>query len=1101
MIGLPDRKTCFACESILGPIDGLMVTCSNRNCDASGKFQTCGFCRQFSLAMGDVTRICWNEECQSHNVPFTFCGQCRRYSVRLISGEHRCISRHCPSNSGQLEECFYCEEKSLFSIKGFKICFKSNCSRRGIQTDQCFFCQRMSFILAECQCHNPACIKFQQSIEPCEKCSQLSFPKEDFECLNPRCRYKLPMENFMTKKPALNQEQLEDLEESSDTLFDMQAVIDSEEAEAGQERAPAAPIAKTAQPQAAPPEAKNNQTAEEETFPVLPSHSVKDYQHALPVSANEASNLGSFVDSVVSQIAAEPGSKSNKVEAVLESKAARSSVSAPQASGAVDTRPTFAEEPIRPVKRTEDNAASETEHRPERSKGTAAGDPVEVAEAPKIISPVGRAKPIARPERKAFHPPATAIVETPPQSSAEDSEPGPDLEAAPENKFRAAEAAEQDTKNDIEKRLKDLENMKRHVLSVSEPAGDGNGSDSDVIFSDLLDEAWPGDRSKDSADKAAVEQGKSAKAPEGAFPDKHYTSKTTLYNKPIKCPSESNEKKKSRNESKESTEAPARFRKSSSWLQEEPKVHFRTKKPSSSTFNAPTTAELRRDSEAFSVVSADNVPKKILKATGEQGTLLEAYQLLNDSFLNRTQSACPFYLVIGLPGSGKTTYLSMLGDILYNRQEKYYFPYKDVTAQQIQIQDLVTSAHRKDRRTIQSLSQRLKDLVYDFSRPQYDRFLSRGFWPPFTGKNERFFLLTEILKKNQAIARVSTLEVAGEHYRDLLENALYFRDILQSPGRKEFALASMLNRAQGVLILLNPMDSHEDDKIYANFFRLIREHLKPRAMQALYETIQGLLANPRDFHRYRLHQKVRDALKDLNQAAAKGQRVNNQPGWERLFEAFKKVDKLGFEAQRREREQRLEPLRSRKSDSAEVEEQRREQRRRISREFDRRLLEAMARQIDDIVSIELKRVQNQRVEKLTEEMVLEALVLYHQLPANVPIELDQRASHSEFFPNLCRINIAITKADQYSICYPPHNYPRRRLRYSRELLAEVEGYLKLLGGELRYYNTSATGYTYILNNRYFPGTADFHCPINVVEPFFDMLDIRPDHIANPNENH
>jgi hypothetical protein len=1041
MIGLPDHKSCFACESMLGPIDGLMVTCSNDRCDAGGKFQTCGFCRQFALAMGDVTRICWNEDCQSHNVPFTFCGKCRRYSVRLISGEHRCISRHCPSNKGQLANCFYCDEQSLFSIKDFKICFKSNCSRRGIQVDQCFFCQKMSFILVDGHCLNANCKKFQAAMEPCEKCNKRTFPKEDFECFNSRCGHKLPMENFMKKSKRFSWEALKDLEESSDTLFDLKAVAEEIKISTQTGEAPSLKTGAAVSPEAfseltqpensveivedeesrdPSDEATLNGPGPRETAePKAKSESLAPSQalaaESLPLAMGQQSSLGSFINSVVSQIGTDSQQQGAEAEAALEAEKE-------QALAAL------AEEA---------NAALNGDSRTDRE------DPV--------------------PDRTTFSPavelgkgPQPPVVVEANSEGAKEPEKGEDIEEV------------------IEEAIKDLEDVKKQVLSESEAAEDGHGSKADGIFSDILDEAWPGSKAAQEARDKAL--------------DIENTDEASV---------------DTESEETGSTSAPARFRNPvGSWLSEEPKVHFRTKKAASrrasgSSFKAPGGGELRRDSEAFRVISPEQEPavQPIHKATGEQGSLLEAYQILNDSFLHKSQSTCPFYLVIGLPGSGKTTYLSMLGDILYNRQQKYFFPYKDITAKQIQIQDLVTSARRKDRRAVQSLSKRLRDLVYDFSRPQYDRFLSRGFWPPFTGKNERFFLLTEILKKNQPMARVSTLEVAGEHYRDLLENALFFRDILQSPARKEFALASMLNRAHGILILLNPMNSHEDDKVYANFFRLLSEHLKPRAMQSLYETIQHLLENPRDFQRYRLHQKVRKSLRDIGTEADKGQRINNQSGWERLFDAFKKVDKRGFDSQRREREQRLEPFRSKANDSAEIEEKNREQRRRIGREFDRRLLEAMSRQIDDIVSIELKRVQNQKVEKITEDVVLETMIQYHELPADFEIDLEQRASQTEFFPNLCRINIAITKADQYSICYPPGQYPKRRLRYSRDLLAQVEGYLKLLGGELRYYNTSATGYTYILNNRYFPGTADFHCPINVVEPFFDMLDIKADHQA------
>jgi hypothetical protein len=42
---------------------------------------------------------------------------------------------------------------------------------------------------------------------------------------------------------------------------------------------------------------------------------------------------------------------------------------------------------------------------------------------------------------------------------------------------------------------------------------------------------------------------------------------------------------------------------------------------------------------------------------------------------------------------------------------------------------------------------------------------------------------------------------------------------------------------------------------------------------------------------------------------------------------------------------------------------------------------------------------------------------------------------------------------------------------------------------VRYYNTSATGYSVLQGTQYVPGHENTLTPINVIEPIFDMLNL------------
>ena len=59
--------------------------------------------------------------------------------------------------------------------------------------------------------------------------------------------------------------------------------------------------------------------------------------------------------------------------------------------------------------------------------------------------------------------------------------------------------------------------------------------------------------------------------------------------------------------------------------------------------------------------------------------LLEAFSFVKERILvDEAGGRAPVYLVIGTAGAGKTTFLSMLGEILRLRETKYYFPHKGI---------------------------------------------------------------------------------------------------------------------------------------------------------------------------------------------------------------------------------------------------------------------------------------------------------------------------------------------------------------------------------------------------------------------------------------
>jgi len=81
----------------------------------------------------------------------------------------------------------------------------------------------------------------------------------------------------------------------------------------------------------------------------------------------------------------------------------------------------------------------------------------------------------------------------------------------------------------------------------------------------------------------------------------------------------------------------------------------------------------------------------------------------------------------------------------------------------------------------------------------------------------------------------------------------------------------------------------------------------------------------------------------------------------------------------------------------------------------------------------------------------------------------------------------VTKSDAIPLVHPPSDDPPRRFPRMAGPLREVEAYLRLDGGVVRYYHTSATGYSLDSGIGRVPGPAGSCTPVNVCEPVLDGL--------------
>jgi len=94
---------------------------------------------------------------------------------------------------------------------------------------------------------------------------------------------------------------------------------------------------------------------------------------------------------------------------------------------------------------------------------------------------------------------------------------------------------------------------------------------------------------------------------------------------------------------------------------------------------------------------------------------------------------------------------------------------------------------------------------------------------------------------------------------------------------------------------------------------------------------------------------------------------------------------------------------------------------------------------------------------------------------------------TERFTDLKYIAIVITKTDSHKIVYPPERFAEQQMVASNQYLRDVQMYLRVFGGYVRFYNASVAGYSVQMDTTCYVAPRATLTPINVVEPFFDML--------------
>jgi hypothetical protein len=494
--------------------------------------------------------------------------------------------------------------------------------------------------------------------------------------------------------------------------------------------------------------------------------------------------------------------------------------------------------------------------------------------------------------------------------------------------------------------------------------------------------------------------------------------------------------------------------------------------------------------------------------------VMRVFRFLKENVLQDAQGqSYPLYLVIGLGGSGKTIYLTMLGDILLRREKSYYFPYKGIGIEPVLVEAVLRSDPEKFRAEYGSdLAQdlgKVKDLVHEFSSEIFQTFITKNLWAQHTPLEEdsTYFLITEITRNERTIAKIATVETSGEAFESIIRGMRAGRLDAKGTNAIETVLNEMLDLAEGFVILIDP-SRENNDEIYRNLFLALRQGIEPRAMNKFYREVKAALAGQTKgkngviglVGRYMQDQQDQAKLKAGIQEKAemlKSRLEEVQAKFEDEEADFRAVyaeeeDFLGtfIEESRecfpQEYENAQKWLAGKESDV------------KVFRNYFLQWIRLAVTKVEEFAQFVYVQEQMKNeadavaAQQSFEQKKAAAHKIQREYGIDIKIDIEEALPDDREvtrFKNLKYIAVAVTKSDMYPIIFPPEKYPQKKLTVCSSYLKELENFLKFLGGKVKYYNTSATGYSVLQGTQFVPGHENTLTPINVIEPIFDMLNL------------
>ncbi|MFT7463187.1 MAG: hypothetical protein ACI9EF_001531, partial [Pseudohongiellaceae bacterium] len=496
---------------------------------------------------------------------------------------------------------------------------------------------------------------------------------------------------------------------------------------------------------------------------------------------------------------------------------------------------------------------------------------------------------------------------------------------------------------------------------------------------------------------------------------------------------------------------------------------------------------------------AHAVNKPSLSMDDGSMNIRDAFEVVRSGLLAAEGSGdyCPLLLVMGTAGAGKTAYLAALGKILRERTASFHFPHPGVKAQPIdydRLADLLVAENPgADHQQLKSETKLIiEDLVFKYAEEVFDGYIARGIWCEFTRRDSGQFLVANITKRGQPVANIVTLETSGENFVTLLKGINDLAELEQTGGPIVAVMAEMLLHAQGLIMLMDPSE-RDNDQTYRQFFDHLTRHLANRVHRVLHKEIQQRMdAEPGDESRRQaansgMAVSDRHASKALVQAAgselSKLTNDLNTYGYEAVERAHYRYRRVMTAVSRQDGEKagafqlELDNLAGKP----------REQAKAWMKVMD--LARGDPINFAKVMFAELDATTGSKP-LTTQQRIAREICFARGIHETTVDDFDLKAGPAHFrdqFPHLRDIALVFSKADMHPVVHPPTAYPRQKLPGSVEMIESIENYLRFLGGEVRYYNSSVLGYSTSANGQYFPGAEASLTPVNVIEPLFDML--------------
>jgi len=528
-------------------------------------------------------------------------------------------------------------------------------------------------------------------------------------------------------------------------------------------------------------------------------------------------------------------------------------------------------------------------------------------------------------------------------------------------------------------------------------------------------------------------------------------------------------------------------------------------------------------------------------------SLEDVYNFIDEHLLRSSDGKrFPTFVVVGLPGSGKTSYLTMLGAILLMAPDQenpvFYFPYEVgigyLNPSTLARRLLGRNPSGRRAELAKAIEAYVRDLAQDFAREHYFNYVEHMLFPPHTPVSAEgpdqisgTFLIAELQRAGKTAAKIATLEISGEDVKTVLSRITSADAVRHLRTAEQKVFLRLLERSRGYVILVDAGSVGQDDQLYQPLFMVIRDELRKRFFRRLRTLVdeelkkmaaergEGATDVTRIFQQVKeADEQKRQMLENLEKTAKSlEEQITN------MRDAVVKEGPevvLGENATYRslykmitnwlDNEPEADVL-ERMGEYAEGYVERHRRRQSLYQQNHAKLLQALQSAGDNkkffvayikwfcgfilkrenfkdmvfysVVADELRQIRSDY-----EEAVQRVLERYGIPPSYGPaISELAEVEESERFKDLRYVAIVITKTDTHKIVYPPERFAEQQMVTSSQCLRDIEMYLRVFDGYIRFYNASVAGYSVRMDTADYVAPRATLTPINVVEPFFDML--------------